>query len=620
MWFARALVALLLGLTCGLAQSQSDDLEQEFKKPDAVEAARLQKLVDEPAPSTLSKSELIDYFWDKELAARILGVNQRREEILREAIAAVGVPGMKRNLGQMLLNRGQFAEGNALMKQAASEGNPPENAFASATIVCDLYDQNKDAEARAMAREVEAKVKALLARLKDPKPLIHVWRAASRKDVCLSKLEDRVGHTAQAVEFARSGEQYARMALQEVDKLSNAAARNGVLIDVSSSIARKIESTLAAERLNDAEQALAEYVRFSRDYQLPAGKLSDLYEHAAHLRLAQRQFVQAERYLRKSDATLAAMGQGPLGIARTKDARDLILALIGQHNWKLALAELERLDQLAAEKGEGSAQKRIQLPFLRGMVYLNIGRAKEAVRLLEQATLARQELYGPTHFYTAQTRGLWGAALWRSESEEFRRKALPVLKAAVKDFMAPANVDFQEGIGIRKEMREWIFSAYLDAAAASSMQEALDALGPADWARVGVVKDALNDAAVRSAAGTPALAEVVRREQDAKNEIAGLRRFLAGELGGKESPLPQIAAQMRDRITTLEAERAGLLSDVKAKFPDYDRLVHPQAPTVRDIAQQLATDQALVLLLPTTENVYAWAVSRDQQATFSRQP
>jgi CHAT domain-containing protein len=109
---------------------------------------------------------------------------------------------------------------------------------------------------------------------------------------------------------------------------------------------------------------------------------------------------------------------------------------------------------------------------------------------------------------------------------------------------------------------------------------------------------------------------VVRREQDAKNEIAGLRRFLAGELGASESPLPQVAAQMRERIAVLEIERAKLQAEVKGKFPNYDQLVHPQAPSAQEIAQKLAPDQALLLVLPSRGAVYVWAISKDKGVGF----
>jgi CHAT domain-containing protein len=615
-WCFKACASVLLCLLAGLAQAQSDAVELEFRKPDAAETLRLNKLLSQPVDATLTGAALRQLYWDKENAARIVGDIAQREQVLRAAVAALADPGFKRNLGQLLMAKGQFDAGFALMKQAAAEGGPVEHVFSTSTMVCDLFTQNRDAEARALAQEVDGKITGLLRRMKDPEKQVKLWRAAARRADCLSQLEDRIGHTRQATEYARSSEQYARMALQQNDSQSTAAAKAGTLIDVAGALARKLGVSLAADQLNDAEAALGEYVRFSRDYQLPAFKQADLYKQAGHLRFAQREFMQSERFLRKADGLLASLGQEPTGHRRSSNLRDVVMAQIGQHQWQAALAELERYDRLLAQAA--ATTPKTQFPLVRGLVYLENAREQEAVALLELAASQMRTQYGPAHFYTAQASGLHGAALWRSNSPALRARALPLLKTAVRDFMAPGNADFLLTTGIRKEIQEIVFSAYLDAAASTSVQEAVDALGPADWARGGVVKDALNDAAVRSAAATPALAEVVRREQDAKNEISGLRRFLAGELGASETPLPQVAAQMRERIAALEAERVKLQAEVKAKFPNYDQLIRPQAPSAQDIAHKLAPDQVLLHILPSRGAVYVWAISKDQGTGFAK--
>jgi CHAT domain-containing protein len=164
-----------------------------------------------------------------------------------------------------------------------------------------------------------------------------------------------------------------------------------------------------------------------------------------------------------------------------------------------------------------------------------------------------------------------------------------------------------------------VFAAYLEALATTPNENAVDAIGPADWVRSGSVQDALNDAAVRAAASTPALADVVRREQDAKNEIAGLRRYLSGEAGSASaSPLPEVAAQMRARIAGLDADRSKYQQEIKARFPDYERLVRPTMPGPQDIARQLDATQALLMVLPTAEAVYVWSVASDKPAAFAR--
>jgi len=123
---------------------------------------------------------------------------------------------------------------------------------------------------------------------------------------------------------------------------------------------------------------------------------------------------------------------------------------------------------------------------------------------------------------------------------------------------------------------------------------------------------------VRSAASSHALAEVVRQEQDAKNEVAALRRYLSGDAGSADTPLPQVATKMRERIFVLESLRTKLQAEIKLKFPDYERLVRPQPASVQDIATQLNPSQALLMLLPTQNAVYVWAVASDRPPGFAR--
>jgi CHAT domain-containing protein len=68
----------------------------------------------------------------------------------------------------------------------------------------------------------------------------------------------------------------------------------------------------------------------------------------------------------------------------------------------------------------------------------------------------------------------------------------------------------------------------------------------------------------------------------------------------------------------LEGERLKLQAEIKTKFPDYEKLVHPAPPSVSEVAQQLEVHQALLMLLPTSDAVYVWAVTADRPAAFAR--
>ena len=386
--------------------------------------------------------------------------------------------------------------------------------------------------------------------------------------------------------------------------------------DLGGALARKTEALRAAGRLGEAEESLKAYVRLSREMELSPSALSGIFSVAGNLRFAQREFVQSENYLRRSDQVLVSLAYDDLHPMRTDRAQSLITALEGQRRWADALAEFDRLDGLA--KDDARLQNQVQFAYERGLTYLHTGRAARAVPLFAQHATKQLASYGVGHFFVAQAQGLQGVALWRSGSAEAKTQALPLLKTAVRDYMSVANADFMENIGFRKEVRELIFATYLEAVASTPGEDASAAMGPADWVRGGVVQEALADAAVRSAALDPALSDLVRHEQDAKNESLGLRKYLAGEGGGAATPLPDIASKIRSRIAELEGTRKRLQAQIKARFPDYERLVRPLPPAVADIRANLGSDEALLMLLPTEDAVYVWAVTANTAPAFAR--
>ncbi len=613
---------LLLVLICAAfysasALAQTDEIETQFRQVSAEEDKKLRAILADPIPEGASHETLRIHFKEKDAAALRLGLPGLRETVLTQAVARLPDASFKFNLGHQLLNRGQTEKGRALMEQAIAVAKPFDALIMRANVACELYHQNdNDAAKKAMA--------ANLKNIKEMEPLARqswqqreVARSAGRNSRCLSSLEQRLGKYEQAISAANDGEKFARRALSLASPSDSATMRQFLRSDLANSLAQKLNALRAAGRISDAELALADYMRLSSEQDLPASYLAGIYAVAGSLRFVQREFAQAETMARKSDAVLAKLGYDALSGGRPSRANNIASALMGQKNWPAALAIYQQLDALAGSNEQLKARTRFT--YERAVAYLGNRDYLRAAPLFDLHAKATSNINGDTHFFTAQARGLQGVALWRTGTPDSRAQALPLLKTAVRDYMSPANAEYLENTGYRKERREEVFAAYLEALATTPGENAVDAIGPADWVRSGTVQDALNDAAVRAAASTPALADVVRREQDAKNEITGLRRYLSGEAGSASaSPLPDIAAQMRTRIAALEAERSAYQQEIKARFPDYERLVRPTMPGAQDIARQLDASQALLMVLPTADAVYVWAVASDRPATFAR--
>ena len=377
---------------------------------------------------------------------------------------------------------------------------------------------------------------------------------------------------------------------------------------LASALRTQANALRAAGRLSDAEASLREFLKFTSTVKLPPSVLASLYTTAASLRFDLREFPQAERYYRSADKAAETQALAPNSPDRISYAHSIIAAMGGQQRWQDALAELQRVDALSPDL---DPLKQREFVLERGYLYLHQPALNgQAVQLFTRLSKDAHQRYPEHHFFVAQADGLLGLALWQSPQPEEKSRAVSLLKASVRDYMLPENLDL-ETVGLRKDIRELVFSNYLEAMFATHQEQAVEAMAPADWIRGGMVQEALSDAAVRSAAGEPGLADLVRKDQDAKNEIESLRKFLAGDVGTVSLASPEIISQLHQRINTLDGERQKWQQEIKKRFPDYDRLVHPVPPAVPDIRAALRTDEALLMLLPTPNAIYVWALASD---------
>ena len=141
----------------------------------------------------------------------------------------------------------------------------------------------------------------------------------------------------------------------------------------------------------------------------------------------------------------------------------------------------------------------------------------------------------------------------------------------------------------------------------------------ADYLNASSVQQALADAAVRSGVNVPGLADIIRKEQDAKNEMVSLIQYMTGQ-GAEEDKRrnPQVMEQMRARMREIEELRRGYKVQIQKGFPEYFQLMQPKAPSHTDIAQGLKPDELFVSVLPMENQTYVWAIDAAGVVKFHR--
>lgn len=617
----QILLWVLMLPLAGVVVAQDFEIETNFKKVSPEEEIRLRAILAAPLNKDALLANLEKQVTEKRMAAKKLALQDEEEAVLLEAKTLVSNPGLITDLANIARNRGDFERAIELHKEAVEKAPKARKPFFMVHVANDYLNWGRLGQARKELEKIFPIIDEVGRERLGVGDQIVLRRSEYFAQYVLSSLEQRLGKWDKSIEAANLSERAARQALSLSNTRNNSFEKLNVAADVGNSLARKTQAYRVAGRFADAEQSLRDYLRFSSEVELPAHFRSGMYIVGANLRFAQREFEQAERLARKSDEILENLGFDALRTDRLQRRRDLFVAMAGQRKWQQAKAEIDRLDDLA--KGNASAASRIAFNFDRAYVYLGNKEPELAAPLFERVAVANAKTFGEGHYFSAQAQGLQGVALWRQGGQESKQKALQLLKSSVSALVSTRNLDYLDQVGIRPEIRQLIIGAYIEAAAELDPQGALQALGLADWLRAGAVQEALTDAAVRSAANTQGLAELVRQEQDAKNEIRALRAYLQGDAGNARSTLPEVAAQMRERINLLEKERIQLQANIKSKFPDYERLVRPLPPNLEEIAKNLTNQEALLVLMPDATGVNVWAVKQvdgKTQAKFHRSP
>ncbi|MBR0858509.1 CHAT domain-containing tetratricopeptide repeat protein [Bradyrhizobium liaoningense] len=123
---------------------------------------------------------------------------------------------------------------------------------------------------------------------------------------------------------------------------------------------------------------------------------------------------------------------------------------------------------------------------------------------------------------------------------------------------------------------------------------------------------AVNKLAVRLAAGSDRLAELVRKDQDLAAESEALDKAIITAVS-KQAAQRDVAAEQRSRarIATIASERSGLQKTLAVEFPDYASLSNPLPLAVKDIQPLLSTDEAMVLYSVVDRQSYVIAITRE---------
>jgi CHAT domain-containing protein len=292
-----------------------------------------------------------------------------------------------------------------------------------------------------------------------------------------------------------------------------------------------------------------------------------------------------------------------------------------ERDWPAALGAFERLRTDLGGTSERLARA------LRGdptyaLVLLKAGRGGEALAAAEAAWRRAQALFGERHPAAAEAAAIratvLAAAGRREEAMEAYRAAMPVLIEATAGPYAGETL--ARAVRLRAVVEAYLHELARGIAAGPAgvpatgqhTLVAVDAmLRAAEAARSRTLLDAVAAAAVRSGLKDRAVADLVRRDQDAARRIVALHDSLAGWFQLPTNARKQAdEAALRQQIAATEAERSELGRAIAARAPALAALARPAPAGTADLRAALKPGEAVVTVLVGDERSVAIALGR----------
>jgi CHAT domain-containing protein len=602
----------------------------ESDKPDPAKLARYAAQADAQPPAGASGATLARFYRERAVAASQVGRAEQwitdgkealrlyteahddsgREAVLNELSAAEGAVG---NYTASIDYARQRIEASAYFAgtQIAAHGGLA-GAFAFA---------GKMADAQAELDQIPA----LLTRMQNSPRVerLSVTIAQANAAHAVGAVLEVQGRYAEAERHYLDGIAKFMVVLQGYDswmsdrKPSRELMQNGLIARRNRLAYAVAKQGRLAESESIARQALLESLRLNGRYAAAtAGTLGTL----ATVVLDEGRTEDAKRLAETAVDIYQKIGASP-GARPVTNARLAVAnALAVKGAWPEAMAAFDEASRGIGPQDQ-SARTLFNGALARIIAEIKTGRTREAVEQVSRVAAAREQNLGPSHPGTLDAQGLRAAALYFAGRKD---EALTDFRAAVPKLIQASRVsDSGEGAPILREtLLRFVLETYIgllserkDAAAAG------EAFTLADVARDQAVQRALSQSAARVSVRDPALAELVRKEQDARSQVNALFALIANiQAAPADQRDDKAVAGLRAQIDGLRGARAKLREEIEKRFPDYANLIDPRPVSLDQLRKVLGPDEAMLSFYLGESRSFVWAVSASGPATFASAP
>ena len=253
---------------------------------------------------------------------------------------------------------------------------------------------------------------------------------------------------------------------------------------------------------------------------------------------------------------------------------------------------------------------------------IDAGRYPEADDQISKSYEMYSKYYGEAHYLTAEVKALRGILNYRLKKYDDALAdfsiALPVLTSSASQ----AEADY-----LKKQRLISIQEAYLSLLREISdgqirihtrLDPVKESFRMADSLMGRSISSAMSESSARVAVTDKDLADLIRREQDASQEIKAMEGMLANLAGMPEDEqTKELVRNLRNRLETFTEARRLILDEVRTRFPRYTDFTNPQPATLEKAQGSLRPNEALLVMYPAEKETYIWCVPQKGTIRFA---
>lgn len=385
-----------------------------------------------------------------------------------------------------------------------------------------------------------------------------------------------------------------------------------------------VSTLLSQGALADAAAVTAEYRTISTAYAKVLGRPEYIARIAPHYaRLAMEQGRQEEARGIVSE-TIARLVQGNAPEYSTHILRmRRLLAQIEMVEGEWAKAEQAfRARAEGLRKGrQGNVPERVPEW---AYALIRLGRVQEALDMMKRIVKGQSSLFDESSITLWESRAFLGVA--QAAAGE-RGEAFRTLSAAIPKVLELGNGERSSGDSgvVRAKRLSWLLDGYLRllseyhlAGETAPIDVVNEAFRMADLARGSTVQRALAASAARANVSDPALAGLIRQEQDLQHEISALADAITNLLSrGRIAEQDKIVADMRRNLEKMRAQQVQVARDLQRRYPEYAGLIDPKPLGIAEVQKLLKPQEAMVSVYVGSERMLIWAIPAQGKPVFA---